>query len=113
MEDHSTTNPQKIAALNDEFRKTGKGGRVLLTTGIQALGQSAVHKIISRVRMFNEFNTNNDPYAEHDFGAITLDCVKVFWKIECYDRNLQFASPDPTNPEVTIRIITIMRADEY
>jgi len=103
----------KIASLNDEFRRTGKGGRVMLTAGIQALGQSAVSAIIMLVRLFNDFNDANDPYAEHDFGAIKFDEVKVFWKIECFDRSMQFASPEPTDPEVTIRILTIMRADEY
>ena len=103
----------KIAALNDEFRRTGKGGRVMLTAGIQALGQSAVSDIIMLVRIFNGFNADNDPYVEHDFGSIKADGVKVFWKIECFDRSMQFASPDPTDPEVTMRNLTIMRADEY
>ena len=113
MEDNSSTASQKIAAQNDEFRKTGKGGRVMLTAGINALGHSAANTIISLVRTFNDFNENNDPYAEHDFGSFMDGGLKVFWKIECYDRGLQFASPDPTNPDVTMRVMTIMRADEY
>ena len=100
MEDNSSTASQKIAAQNDEFRKTGKGGRVMLTAGINALGHSAANSIINLVRTFNDFNANNDPYAEHDFGSFMDGGLKVFWKIECYDRGLQFASPDPTNPDV-------------
>ena len=113
MEDNSSTASQKIAAQNDEFRKTGKGGRVMLTSGINALGHSAANSIIHLVRTFNDFSENNDPYAEHDFGSFMVGGLKVFWKIECYDRYFQYASPDPTNPEVTMRIMTIMRADEY
>ena len=72
----------KIAALNDEFRRTGKGGRVMMTAGIRALGHSAVNSIISLVRTFNDFKENNDPYAEHDFGSYMVGGLKVFWKIE-------------------------------
>jgi uncharacterized protein DUF3768 len=39
--------------------------------------------------------------------------VHVFWKIEYYDKDLQFRSPDPADPAVTERIITIMLAEEY
>ena len=31
----------------------------------------------------------------------------------CYDRATEFGSPDPTDPAVTTRVLTIMRADEY
>jgi len=36
-----------------------------------------------------------------------------YWKIDYYDRNLEFHSPDPADPSVTICVLTIMRVDEY
>jgi hypothetical protein len=30
-----------------------------------------------------------------------------------FDRNLKYHSPDPTDPAVTTRVITVMLADEY
>ena len=35
------------------------------------------------------------------------------FKIDYYDKSLEFGSPDPADPIVTERIITIMLAEEY
>ncbi len=37
----------------------------------------------------------------------------LMFKIDYYDKSLNFHSPNPADPSVTERIITIMRADEY
>lgn len=102
-----------IRALNDQFRTTGRGGRIMLTVGIQALGEQAVAEIIAKVRAFTEFTEGNDPYGEHDFGKIVHDGQKVFWKVDYYDRAMEYGSPDPADPAVTTRVLTVMMADEY
>ena len=56
---------KKIAALNDALRKHGTGGKIMMTAGIQALGQKAVNEIINKVRAFNSFTKDNDPWGEH------------------------------------------------
>ena len=105
-------NASKIAALNDAFRRSGTGGRIVLTVGIQALGQGAVREVIAKVRAFNTFTEGNDPYGEHDFGAIEFSGDKIFWKIDYYDKALEYGSPDPANPAKTCRVMTIMMAEE-
>lgn len=104
---------KKIRDLNDALRKRGKGGKIMMTRGIQALGQMAVNKIIAQIRAFDAFTEDNDPYGERDFGSIVVDGNKIFWKIDAYDRNLEYGSPDPTNPSLTVRVMTIMLAEEY
>jgi Protein of unknown function (DUF3768) len=37
----------------------------------------------------------------------------VTFKIDYYDKDLSFHSPDPADPAVTERVITIMLAAEY
>ncbi len=70
-------------------------------------------RIDQAVRAFDAFNPDNDPYGEHDFGTVQVEGHVVMFKIDCYDLDLQFASPDPSDPDVTCRIMTIMLADEY
>ena len=38
---------------------------------------------------------------------------RVFWKLDYYDRELQFASEDAADPTITRRVLTIMLSDEY
>ena len=55
----------------------------------------------------------DDPHEEHDFGAFEVDGNKIFFKIDYYDKTLTYYSPDPSDPSVTERVITIMLAEEY
>jgi Protein of unknown function (DUF3768) len=103
----------RIRALNDELRKNLIGGLALITPGVAALGQEAVERVVKTIAVFDDFCEANDPYGEHDFGAFEVDGHKLFFKIDYYDTNLTYRSPDPSNPAVTERVITIMLADEY
>lgn len=104
----------KIAQLNDVLRTTFLTGKVILTPGIRALADADREAIITAVREFSAFTPDNDPYGEHDFGAVTLPNVgKVFWKIDYYDDQYECHSPDASNPKVTRRVLTIMLAEEY
>lgn len=107
----------KIRNLNDALRqklpKTGKGCRLNVTAGVATLRPESLAQLILSVRDFAEFSKDNDPHGEHDFGAIDQEGARFFWKIDCYDQWMQFGSPDPTDPSVTTRVITIMRADEH
>ena len=67
----STDKTTEIKALNDLFR-TGINpalGQVLITPGISALPLSDQVQIAEKVQTFAAFSDDNDPYAEHDFGA--------------------------------------------
>lgn len=102
-----------IKTLNDNLRQTFTGGRVLLTAGIKAKSKDDIAKILSEVRQFNNFTPDNDPYNEHDFGSFDYNGEKIFWKIDYYDKDYQYLSENPSNPEVTNRVMTIMLASEY
>ena len=103
----------KIAELNDKLRQTGEGGRVVMTSGVSAMGIPFVAVVMAAVRSFSTFSEDNDPYGEHDFGLVEVAGETLYWKIDYYDQSLQGHSPDPANAELTVRVLTIMLASEY
>lgn len=102
-----------IAALNDEFRSTFIGGQVVLTRGIAALPEALRLEILQSVRDFTAFDAGDDPYGEHDFGAIECRGRSVFWKIDYYSPDLTSASENPADIAATTRVLTVMLAEEY
>ena len=85
----------------------------VMTTGIAALGPEAVARIIQTIAVYDDFCHANDPYEEHDFGSFEADGHLIFFKIDYYNKALTYHSPDPSEPSVTERVITIMLAEEY
>lgn len=105
---------ERIAKLNDEFRKAaGQDGHVYMTQGIQALPPEDRLQVLGLVKTFNDFSEDNDPYGEHDFGAFDFKGERIFWKIDYYDKKMEYGSEDPADPEVTERVMTVMLAREY
>lgn len=118
---------EQIARLNDRARQAiGITCVAVATEGFWALSDEDQSRVRELVETFDAFTPDNDPYGERDFGAIYQDCEgrwttarparpaeTVFWKIDAYDRDLQFGSEDPANPAVTRRVLTIMLAGEY
>ena len=104
---------ERIRALNDAFRRTFVGGAVMITAGVEAMPLDQRRSLLQKVRVFEAFSEENDPHAEHDFGAVDEAGERFFWKVDYYDRNTEHGSPDPADPAVTTRVLTIMRADEY
>lgn len=108
-----TNQTQRIRELNDDLRKHLIGGGAVITLGVAALGQDAVDRIVQAIVAFDDFCHANDPYEEHDFGAFEVEGETIFFKIDYFDRTLAHRSPNPADPMVTERVITIMLADEY
>ncbi len=104
---------EKIRILNDELRRCKRGGQMFLTQGVCTLGNDLLPQIVIEVAQFEAFTPDNDPYGEHDFGAIEISGHRIFWKIDYYDRDMRNASPDPADPSVTTRVLTVMLAAEY
>lgn len=96
----------KIAELNDKFRKVET---MSVSRGVFSLPD--VLGIIRAVRSFSDFNKNNDPYGEHDFGSFVWDGDKIFWKIDYYDPSFEMWC-DPLHPECE-RVLTVYLAEEH
>lgn len=136
-------NINEIALQNDNFRKHLSQGTLVLTQGIRCNSKEDLEAIITKVRTFDTFDENNDPYNEHEtslsfareerpqqrlvvrasrnakrsvaaqFGAFDFKGKRIFWKIDNYDREFLYLSPDVSNPRLTNKVLTIMYAEEY
>ena len=109
----ATPEVDRTRALNDALRTSLAGGSIMLTRAVAALGAEAQREILEAVRRYDEFDADNDPYGEHDFGAVEIRGTRIFFKIDDYDRDYAFASPDASDENLTRRVMTIMLAEEY
>lgn len=106
--DVDTVRAAKIARLNDRFR--GMAGDVIVTQGV-IQGVPSVIDLLKKVERFNDFNEDNDPYGEHDFGSLNWYGALIFWKIDYYEGEYQFWC-DPLSPHCK-RVMTVLLAEEY
>ena len=108
-----TTKTEAIRALNDELRQNLTTGTAFMTPVSLPSAAEAVARIVKTIAVYDDFCHANDPYEEHDFGSFEVDGHTIFFKIDYFDKALASHSPDPTDPSVTERVITIMLAEEY
>ncbi len=110
----SESQEERVLRLNDELRRgASRDGSIVITSGIQAGGLEFISEVMKAVAAFDAFDKDNDPWNEHDFGALDVRGERVFFKIDYYDRDLAGHSPDKSDPAVTKRVLTIMLASEY
>ncbi len=102
---------EKIRKLNDDLRQNLTPANAFMSRGIAA--RLDIQEVLAAIQSFNSFTNANDPHGEHDFGGIEFADDTVFWKIDYYANDMMSGSPDATDPDVTIRILTIMLAEEY
>lgn len=107
------TNTDRIRQLNDAFRRSMVGGRVLMTQGVAAMGNERIARLVHIVRTYDRFDHANDPHGEHDFGSFEDGGDRFFFKIDYYDQTMTYGSEDPADPTRTTRVLTVMLASEY
>ena len=108
-----TEKTQRVRVMNDNFRCAFIGGTVVLTQGVNGLPLDVRARALLMVQAFKNFTRDNDPYGEHDFGCFELAGDTFYWKIDYYDLDCQNGSEDPSDPDKTRRVLTVMLAGEY
>lgn len=111
-DDARAESTHKIRTLNDRLRREMPHGSIMITHAVAQLSNDKLREIASAIQAFEQFGPGNDPWGEHDFGQVEIDGEAYFWKIDAYDLNLEFASPDTTEEAVTRRVLTIMTASD-
>lgn len=104
---------ETIAKLNDAFRKAGKfyaAGSLAQELREKPRQMFAIAKLVQE---YSNFTEDNDPYKERDMGSFTHEGKLLYWKIDYYDIDLRWHSPDPADPEVTCRVLTVCYMSDY
>jgi len=99
--------------LNDEFRRDFTRGVAFMTPGVEALGPEKAERIINAVALHKDSLRHATGDDEGDFGELEIDGCKIFWKIDYFTKDMTMASPDPSDPSATKRVITMMLPQEY
>ncbi len=120
----------RIARLNDLARQAmGVACTAVATAGFRSLPEADQSQVRELIETFDAFTDDNDPHGERDFGTIYQlvdgrwtterplshedERERVFWKLDYFGRDMQFASENAANPSITRRVLTIMLSDEY
>jgi hypothetical protein len=102
-----------IARLNDQLRKTGMGGAIMITRNVMRMTGFDAVALAAALANYNDFEPSGDPHGERDFGCMTLWGHDLLWKVDYYDRSMEFGSDDPADPEATHRVLTVMLAADW
>ena len=120
----ATKKEPRIQKLNDEARAQlikvinneplhNAHLRITFTWDVNNLEKSSLNRLLQKFIDFKDFNKKNDPHGEHDFVKVEHEGQKYFLKIDYYDTKLDNHSPNPSDEHQTIRVLTIMNANEY
>jgi hypothetical protein len=128
-EDRVQDRAAQVAGLNDKVRRCqDPQARIVMTCGVaELLAQHATdepvrtaHLILNQALLMRaiaeaEIAPGDDPHDERDFGGVTFLEQRLFWKVDYYAADGEFAygSKAPWDPTMTTRVLTIMLASEY
>ena len=107
----ATAKAARICELNDAFRKSFSGGKVVMTASVAELPDMVRANALLEVSRFDRFTGDNDPHGEHDFGSFDLVGRKFFWKIDTLYEESGVKGADG-QPQPT-RVLTLMLADDW
>jgi hypothetical protein len=111
MQEESKSVSSDIAKLNDKLRSSVPvlplPHVMVLTKGVRALSPIELNLLFFEVRAFSAFTKSNNYYGENDFGVVTINQEKFFWKFDYYSEDLTEWKENGR------RVLTLMRADEY
>lgn len=115
------TSPDQLRVGNDIYRKNlinSKRFKMVLSWNVSNYSMAnfvMFQRLLEKVRTFKQFNKEDDPYGEHDFGRIEHDGQTFYFKFDYFD------GPDLMNgfdkesmtSDRCYRTMTIMEASEY
>lgn len=112
-----------IQEKNDQIRKnlvldltkrSKTPHKLFLSENVHFLAQNdlpAFTALLRKLVTFTDFQENNDPHAEHDFGKLEVNGKDYFFKFDYYNQDLtEWGNPKEND---TVHVLTLMEASEY
>lgn len=93
----------KIIELNDQLRTTFSGGRVQMTLGVYDLDARLRGRALYAMSRYKNF----DDESEHNAGVFIFAGFSFEWRIEYRAKDETGSSPDPADPDRTLRVLTL------
>ncbi|MBY5453887.1 DUF3768 domain-containing protein [Rhizobium leguminosarum] len=109
------TKTARIRELNDELRTKGyaPNGRIVAMGAFGQDGRDKQLRVVIAAAQHSDWSSGDDPYGERDFGKFEVDAEAFIFKIDYYSLDEMHGSEHPDDPNVTIRIMTLMYASDY
>lgn len=106
----------QLALLNDQFRKGEQTNKQLsFSPKVEALPETEKQKLLEAVKKIDFYlETPVVSFLSfHSLGLVSIDDTEYLWEIDYYDKSCNSLSRNPTDPNCTTRILTILQRDEY
>jgi hypothetical protein len=103
-----TYDRSRVIELNDQLRTTFKGGRVQMTRGFYDLDDRLRGRALFAMSRYRKFDSDN----EHDSGVFIFAGYAFEWQIEYRNSDGTGISPDPADPQKTLRVLTLYAASD-
>ena len=102
------TRHERVIQLNDELRRTFRGGRVQMTPAVYNLDPQLRGRALWAMARYNRFADD----SEHDWGVLIFAGYSFEWHIEYRAANGTGLSPDPADPKKTFRVLSLYVAED-
>ena len=111
-----------IADQNDRFRRAAMQfeaaedvpkGKIVMTRGVADQSPDFQLELMRKLVTFDAFGKDSDPYAWHEMGVLDVAGETVWFKIDLYDGDYGYGAEDPTDPDKTRRVMTLLFPSEY
>jgi hypothetical protein len=108
-----TSRSEAIRLLNDLCRRTFTGAQIVVTAAFTGLEADLKARALERVRTFNDFDGDNDPHHEADFGSFEMDGHTFNWQFAYYDPSMKYGADHPEDPDQCRRVLTVGLREDW
>lgn len=106
----------EIALLNDQFRK-GNPAReqISFSAQVESLPDGEKKRLLKAVREVDFYLDRPllSFVSAHSTGLVNVGEIEYIWEIDYYDRQSLSSPPNPLDTDSVVRVLTLLRLDEY